>query len=206
MNRASLLAGMIGGFCLAAPMAHAQQRPGADQPDVKVIELLPMGNKPIEFSRTTGVAYPELFEYRIVWSWIWHAYHWPPEYLDLIAVVENSASAPVGPVELDLYRDLEIGDSLDGYCDATPVSGRLLHPEDAAVWQGPILWDTKTIGMLEGKTAVGVNFDPISMAGLRDEYWPQDEWPWTLRFEVAVRCERCSSETMSVEIDFSTGC
>ena len=188
------------------PIAPGQERPAVDTGQVKVVELMPMGNQPIEFSRTRGVSYPDFFEYRIVWSWIWHRYHSPPEYLDLIAVVENSAAAPVGPVEVDLYRELEIGDSLEGYCDATPDPGMPYHPADAAVWQGPILWGTKTIDTLEGKTAVGVSFDPISMLGLTEEYWRQDEWPWTLRFEVAVRCEGCSSDTIAVEIGFATGC
>lgn len=120
--------------------------------------------------------------------------------------MENSAAAPVGPVEVDLYRDLQVGDTLEGYCDATPDPGMPHHPEDTAVWQGPVLWDTKTIDSVEGKTAIGVSFDPISMVGLAEEFWPQDEWPWTLRFDVAVRCDGCWPGTMSVEIEFSTGC
>ena len=205
MNRAILLSAIIGS-AVTVPMAPAQERPAVDVGQVKVIELIPMGNAPIEFSRTQGVTYPEFFENRIVWSWIWSRNHWPPEYLNLIAVVQNGAAAPVGPVEMDLYRDLKIGASLEGYCDATPGLGMPNHPADVAVWQGPVLWGTKTIDSLEGKTAVSVSFDPVSMVGLMEEYWPRDEWPWTLRFDVIMRCEGCSSGTISVEIGFFTGC
>ena len=130
------------GCCFAATMAHGQDVPVGDEGGVKAIQLIPMGKRTIEIAYADGIRHPDPSEYRIVSRWAWVEDPWVPDFVDLIAVVENSGVAPVGPIEVDLYRDLKIGDSLDGHCDLPPDAELPPHPRESAVWLGPILIDT----------------------------------------------------------------
>ena len=198
--------GLFWGCCFAATMAHGQEVPVGAQGEARVIQLFPMGNRTIDIAYAEGVRHPEIAEYRIVSRWAWIEDPWVPEFVELIAVVENSGEAPVGPLEVDLYRDLKIGDSLDRHCDLPPDADFPPHPRDTAAWSGSILIDTQSIDVLEGNTAIGVSFAPFSMYGLKDEYLGQPVWPWVLRFEVAVRCAACARENSVADIRFLQVC
>ena len=197
---------LLWGCWFAATMAHGQEATPGDRGEVKASQLFPMGKRAIEVAYADGIRHPEFFEYRIVSQWAWIEAPWMPEFLDLIALVENSGAAPVGPVEVDLYRDLKIGDSLDGHCNLPPDADLPPHPRESAVWLGPILVDTQRIDYLEGNTAIGLSFDPFSMHGLKDEFLGQPDWPWVLRFEVALRCAACSRENSVADIRFLQVC
>lgn len=206
MNRTILIYGLFCGCCLAATVAPGQEAPVGDEGGVKVIQVFPMGKRTIDVAYAEGVRHPEFSEYRIVSRWAWIEDPWLPEFVDLVAVVENSGAAPVGPLEVDLYRDLKIGDSLEGHCDLPPDADLPPHPRESAVWLGSLLVETQTIDFLESNTAVAVSFDPFSMVELKDEFLNQPVWPWVLRFEVAVRCGACSRETSAADIRFLQVC
>ena len=143
MKRVLLFIGLIVAGFFAAPTVAAQDY------DVWV-DLFAMAQFPL--SREEGfVRYPTgPSEYKRLTRW--NLDKWgdrSPEHFDLVAIVQNPGTLPVGSIELQLTRDLKIGEFRD-YDNPDP------HPRELAQWEGSILVDSKTIGTLDADAATSV--------------------------------------------------
>lgn len=151
MNRLLPIIGLIVAGFFAAPMAAAQ--------DHEVwVELFALAQFPL-LREDQFVRYPTgPSEYKRLTRW--NLDKWrdrSPEYFDLVAIVENRGTLPVGSIELRLTRDRKIGERrlwLSG--DPEP------QPRELAQWEGPIPVETKTIRALDADAATSVWFGPFS--------------------------------------------
>ena len=105
---------------------------------------------------------------------------------DLVAIIENIGSQPVGPIELRLTGDRKIGETWDFRSQP--------HPRELAEWEGPVDVETRMVDTLDADSAVSVWFGPFSTPELRDFglLWDMDLWAWEARYEVTLECDGCS--------------
>ena len=220
-----LLMVWIGCFCFAAPML-------ADE--VAVIRLIPLAELPIYTPSSPDVmtawrnhaadsenrprragrigdvmlteeGYQSLAEYRVISDWVAsHNDHSAPEYLDLVAVVENRGTVPAGPVDVVLYRNRKVGATAEAACKA-PLS--VPHPRTQATWEGSLMLGTHTIDSLEARTVLGLKLGSFPIHdGLLDDLRAMDMWPWEVKYVVRLRCTVCSLDTVSVSIPIGQVC
>ena len=161
MKRVLLFIGLIYAGCFATPMAAAQ--------DYYVsVDLFAMAHFPL-VRQEKFLRYPAgPSEYKRLTRW--NLDKWrdrSPEHFDLVAIVQNPGTIPVGPIELRLTRDVKIGE-LPDY--DIPDS----DPREHAQWEGPIPVETKTIGTLGADAATSVWFGPLSADELLEDLWEQD--------------------------------
>ena len=191
MNRPLLLIGLIGAGFFAAPMAAAQKY------DVRV-ELFAMAQFPL-LAEELFVRYPTgPSEYKRLTRW--NLDKWrdrSPEYFDLVVIVQNLGTNPVELIELQLTRNVKIGERRIWYSDDPEPP-----PHELAQWEGPIPVETKTIGTLLGAdAAMSVWFGPFSADELWQDLSGQDLWPWEVKHEVTLRCGGCSPTTGTASFD-----
>ena len=174
-------------FC--APMLAAQEY------DVW-IELFAMAHFPLS-REENFVRYPTgPSEYKRLTRW--NLDKWrdrSPEYFDLVVIVQNPGALAVGPIELQLNRDVKIGEFWDFRSQP--------HPSEFAQWEGPIPVETKTIGTIEANEATAVWFGPFSADELWENLWAQDLWPWEVKYQVTPRCSDCSPTNGSTSFDMN---
>ena len=182
MKRSILLIGLICAGFFVAPMVSAQ--------DVDVrVKLFALSEFPLlrEELYVRNPTAPS--EYKRLTRW--NLDKWrdrSPEFFDLVAIMENTWSISVGPIELHLTRDVKIGEHWD-WINNDP------DPRVFAQWTGPIPVETKTIGPLDADAATSIWFGPFSADELLQDHSGQDLWPWEVRFEVTLRCNACSPTT-----------
>ncbi len=225
MNRPSPWVEWIGCLCFAA---------AASADDVTVSKLIPFAefslyipvspgvssawrnhaadseNRPTRTGRIGHVmladdSFLSIAEYRVISDWVAsHNDHVAPEYLDMVAVLENRGEVAVGPIQVDLYRDRKVGETAEAACEA-PLT--VPHPNTQAVWQGSVLVDTNEIVSLEGKTAIGVKFGFIPIFdSLLDDLTVLGLWPWEVKYEIRLQCTGCSPEVVSVSLPMGKVC
>lgn len=192
MNRQWQSIVLMGVGFLAAPMTAAQES------DVRV-RLFALAQFPL-LREENHVRYPTgPSEYRLLTRW--NLDKWrdrSPEYFDLVAIVENNGSLPVESIELQLTRDLKIGERRFWHTgDPEP------DPRELAQWEGPIRVETKTIGTLDADAATSVQFGPFSADELWQDFWGQDLWPWEVKYEVTLLCSGCITTTGSASFDMA---
>ena len=211
-------------LCFAVPLAAE---------DVELIGLIPLAELPVYIQSSAGVTtawnnhaadsenrprragrigqvmiseqgYESIAEYRVISEWVAsNNDHSAPEYLDLVAVVENRGALPTGPIHVDLYQDRKAGETMRAACESPNVP----DPETQANWQGSYRIDTRMIENLEGKTAIGLKFGSIRIwEDLADDLHAKDQWPYEVKFEVRVRCARCSPNPVSKSIPMGMVC
>ncbi len=189
MKRNSLLIGLIGAGLLSAPMTVAQDA------DIHV-ELYALAHFPLlgEDSHLRHPTGPT--EYKLLTDCI--ADKWGdrcPENFDLVAIIENIGSQPVGPIELRLTGDRKIGKLWD--YTSRP------YPWNVAVWEGPVDVETRLVGTLDADSAMSVWFGPFSTSEIMGLLWDMDLWPWEARYKVTLVCDGCSPRTASVSFDLT---
>ncbi len=188
MKRALLWIVFSGIGIFSAPMAVAQ--------DVEVrVRLYALAHFPL-LREVDNMRYPNgPTEYKRLTEWV--SDKWgdrSPENFDLVAIIENIGTQPIGPIELRLTGDRRIGERWD-------ASSRP-YPWDVAEWEGPSDVETRTVGTLDADSATSIWFGPFSAYQL-SQVLPRsrDLWPWEARFEVTLECDGCSPMTASTVFD-----
>ena len=202
--------------------------------DVVAIKLIPLAELPIYVSASPGVmtawrnhaadlenrtrragrvghvmltdeGYQSMSEYRVISDWIAsHNDHAAPDYLDLVAVIENRGTVPVGPIDVELYRDRKVGETAEAACNA-PLA--VPHPRTQATWEGLVMLDSNAIDILEAKTVLGLKLGSFAIhEDLLDDLRTMGMWPWDVKYEVRLRCTVCSRDTVSVSIPMGQVC
>ena len=186
MCRVLLWLGLIGTGCFTAPSAAAQDNEVG-------VQLFAFAEFSFYFTRRDRVRYPTIAEYRELSRWAANPYDdsRSPAYFDLVAVVENFGTHPVGSIELELTRNRKVGEFFDDSIVRPP------YPKEAAQWEGAIGIETTTVGSLDGKTATVVRFGPFAVRELLEDLLAQDAWPWQVKYEVTLQCGGCASSTDS---------
>lgn len=154
MMRALLLIGLIDPGFFAASMVAGQDT------DVRV-RLFAMAQFPL-LREENFLRYPTGFlEYKLLTRWLLDKWRDRSlEYFDLVVIVENPGTLPVGMIELQPSRHLKIGERRE--CgDPDPP------PRELAQWENSIPVETKTIDTLDANAAMSVWFGPFSA----DELW-----------------------------------
>ena len=187
MKRVLLFIGLIHAGFFVAPMVAAQ--------DYEVwVDLFPMAQFPL-LAEDQFLRYPAgPSEYKRLTRW--NLDKWrdrSPEYFDLVVIVQNPGTNPVESIELQLTRDIRIGEFWD-YESQPP-------PRELAQWEGSVPVELKTIGTLGADAATSVLFGPFSADELWQDLWGQDLWPWEVKYEVTLRCSGCSPITGSASFD-----
>ena len=188
MKRTCLLIGWIGAGLFSAPMVVAQ--------DVEVrVRLYALAHFPL-LGEDAHLRYPTgPTEYKRLTEWF--SDKWGdrgPENFDLVAIIENVGTQPVGPIELRLTRDRKIGENWD--IDLNP------NPSDVAIWEGLVDVETRTVGTLDADSAMSIWFGPFSAYQLLQDLPPSPSrdlyiWPWEAKYEVTLECDGCSPMTAS---------
>ena len=188
MKRVLRIIGLIQAGVFGAPMVAAQDY------DVWV-DLFAMAQFPL-LGEDGYLRYPTgPSEYKRLTRW--NLDKWrdrSPEHFDLVAIVQNPGTIPVGPIELRLTRDVKIGEFPDYNI---PDS----DPRELAQWESPIPVETKTIGTLGADAATSVWFGPLSADELLEDLWEQDLWPWEVMYEVTLLCSGCSPSNSAASFD-----
>ncbi len=190
MKRVLLFIGLIQAGYFAAPMVAAQ--------DQEVwIDLFAMAQFPL-LGEEGFLRYPTgPSEYKRLTRW--NLDKWrdrSPEYFDLVAIVQNPGTLPVGSIELQLTRNVKIGERRHWLSDDPEPP-----PWELAQWEGAIPVETKTIGGLEADAATSVWFGPFSADELLEDFRGQDTWPWEVMYEVTLLCSGCSPSNGAASFD-----
>ncbi len=191
MKRALLWIVFSGIGIFSAPMAVAQ--------DVEVrVRLYALAHFPL-LREDNHLRYPTgPTEYKRLTEWALDKWEdRSPENFDLVAIIENVGTQPVGLIELRLTRDRKIGEKWD--IDLNP------NPSDVAIWEGPVDVETRTVGTLDADSATSIWFGPFSAVQLLQDLPPSSRdlyiWPWEAKYEVTLECDGCSPMTASASFD-----